>query len=110
MRRALVATVTILVTTHLMDEVERLADRVAIIDGGRLLAYGTPDELTEAAQRAELRFRAPAGPDLAALAGAAGAPRPAARTAPSGAGGVGTAMRSTPASRAGTQHISTEGG
>ena len=39
---------TILVTTHYMDEAERLADRVGIIDGGRIVAEGTPRELIEA--------------------------------------------------------------
>ncbi|MGH2467822.1 MAG: ABC transporter ATP-binding protein, partial [Candidatus Limnocylindrales bacterium] len=36
---------TILLTTHLLDEAEILADRVAIMDHGRLLALGTPAEL-----------------------------------------------------------------
>jgi ABC-2 type transport system ATP-binding protein len=36
---------TILLTTHLLDEAEALADRVAIIDAGRLVALGTPAEL-----------------------------------------------------------------
>ena len=38
---------TILLTTHYMDEAEHLADRVAVIAAGRLLALGTPDELAE---------------------------------------------------------------
>lgn len=38
--------VTVVLTTHLMDEVEALADRVAIIDHGRLVAHGTPAEVT----------------------------------------------------------------
>jgi ABC-2 type transport system ATP-binding protein len=38
--------VTVVVTTHLIDEAERLADRVAIVDGGRLIAIGSPSELT----------------------------------------------------------------
>jgi ABC-2 type transport system ATP-binding protein len=52
---------TVLITTHTMDEAEELCDRVAIIDGGRLVALGTPAELiarhapplsaTEAARR-----------------------------------------------------------
>ncbi len=44
---------TILLTTHDMDEAEALCDRIAIIDGGRIVAEGTPDELraTVAAQR-----------------------------------------------------------
>lgn len=36
---------TIILTTHNMDEADRVADRVAIIDHGQLLALGTPDEL-----------------------------------------------------------------
>jgi ABC-2 type transport system ATP-binding protein len=35
----------ILLTTHYLDEADRLADRVAIVDGGRIVAEGTPDEL-----------------------------------------------------------------
>src|SRR6476620_11825355 len=38
--------VTIVLTTHYMDEAERLADQVHVIDGGRLIASGTPEELT----------------------------------------------------------------
>ncbi len=36
---------TILLTTHYMDEAERLCDRVAIVDHGRVIALGTPREL-----------------------------------------------------------------
>jgi ABC-2 type transport system ATP-binding protein len=36
---------TILLTTHFMDEAHRLADRVAIMDAGRILVQGTPAEL-----------------------------------------------------------------
>ena len=43
--RALARHKTIVLTTHDMDEAERLADRVAIIDRGRLLALDTPDAL-----------------------------------------------------------------
>lgn len=43
--------VTVVLTTHLMDEVEALADRVAIIDHGRLVAHGTPAEVTALAGR-----------------------------------------------------------
>ena len=38
--------VTIVLTTHYLEEAERLADQVHIIDRGRLIASGTPEELT----------------------------------------------------------------
>jgi len=39
---------TILLTTHFMDEAERLCDRLAIIDAGRIIAHGTPGQLVAA--------------------------------------------------------------
>jgi ABC-2 type transport system ATP-binding protein len=39
---------SILLTTHYMDEAERLCDRVAIVDHGRMIALGTPAELIAA--------------------------------------------------------------
>ena len=44
-RRA--AGAAVLVTTHELDEARRIADRVLILHGGRLVAVGTPDELTD---------------------------------------------------------------
>ncbi|MFC5099085.1 MFS transporter [Amycolatopsis plumensis] len=41
--------VTVLLVTHFMDEAERLCDRVAIFDAGRVVATGTPTELRAAA-------------------------------------------------------------
>src|ERR1700680_1895829 len=38
---------TVLLTTHYMDEAERLCDRLAIIDHGQVIAEGTPAELIE---------------------------------------------------------------
>jgi ABC-2 type transport system ATP-binding protein len=71
--------VTVVLTTHLLDEAEELADRVAIIDRGRLIALGTPDELTHGDRR-ELEFSAATGLDVAAIGDAVGAevdePRP----------------------------------
>ncbi|MBW3621709.1 MAG: ABC transporter ATP-binding protein [Actinobacteria bacterium] len=65
--------VAIVLTTHLLDEAEELADRVAIVDRGRLVALGTPDELTQGSA-GELRFTAVPGLDLVALGGAVAAP------------------------------------
>lgn len=39
--------VTIFLTTHYMEEADRLADRIAIIDLGKIMAMGTPDELKQ---------------------------------------------------------------
>ena len=36
---------TIMLTTHAMDEAERLCDRVAIVDHGKVIALGSPSEL-----------------------------------------------------------------
>ena len=45
LKKLLNAGKTILLTTHFMDEAERLCDRLAIIDGGRLVALGAPRQL-----------------------------------------------------------------
>jgi ABC-2 type transport system ATP-binding protein len=60
--------VTIVLTTHLLDEAERLADAVVVLDAGRVVAAGTVAELTRS--EGELRFRAAPGLDLTGLAGA----------------------------------------
>ncbi len=65
---------TVLLTTHAMDEAEHLADRVAVIDAGRLVAAGTPAELAAAAGGAVVVVTTPARVDAAALAAAVGAP------------------------------------
>lgn len=52
--------VTIVLTTHYMEEAQVLADRVAIIVGGRITAEGTPAGLS-ASQGTQLRFRMPDG-------------------------------------------------
>jgi ABC-2 type transport system ATP-binding protein len=51
---------TILLTTHYMDEAQALADRVAIIAAGRIVAEGTPAELAAAQHVTEIRFTLPA--------------------------------------------------
>jgi ABC-2 type transport system ATP-binding protein len=55
-------------TTHHMDEAEELADQVAIVDGGRVIAEGTPEELCRADAKNTVRFRAHPGLDLGSLA------------------------------------------
>src|SRR5207237_10739247 len=50
---------TILMTTHYIEEAERLCDRVAIVDFGKVIALGTPRDLkahSERATRIELRL------------------------------------------------------
>jgi ABC-2 type transport system ATP-binding protein len=66
--------VCVVLTTHELDEAERVADRVVIIDHGRVVATGTPAELMQAGAGQDIRFGAPAGLDTAALAAAVGAP------------------------------------
>jgi ABC-2 type transport system ATP-binding protein len=48
--RAAVPGRTVLLTTHYMVEAEQLCDRIAIVDRGRILALGTPDELRRMVQ------------------------------------------------------------
>jgi ABC-2 type transport system ATP-binding protein len=48
---------TILLTTHYLDEAQRLADRVAVIRAGAIIRLGTPADLIGAGGRAEIHFR-----------------------------------------------------
>jgi ABC-2 type transport system ATP-binding protein len=53
---------TILLTTHYMDEAQHLADRVAVVARGRVIAEGTPNSLGERDRaQARIRFRLPSG-------------------------------------------------
>jgi ABC-2 type transport system ATP-binding protein len=61
------ANVCVLLTTHELDEAEKVADRVVIVDRGRAVATGTPAELMAAGGSNEIRFGAPTGLDTAAL-------------------------------------------
>ncbi len=61
--------VAIILTTHALDEAEQLADAVVILDGGRVLATGSPADLTRGTTP-ELHFTAPPGLDVAALTAA----------------------------------------
>jgi ABC-2 type transport system ATP-binding protein len=58
----------VILATHYMEEAERLADQIVIVDGGRVVADGTPRELCGSA--GQLRFRAEPGLDVEALVAA----------------------------------------
>jgi ABC-2 type transport system ATP-binding protein len=62
--------VSIVLTTHDMEEAERLADDVVIVDHGTVIAAGTCDELIRGQAEREVRFQAVPGLDVAALAAA----------------------------------------
>ncbi|MBT2385912.1 ABC transporter ATP-binding protein [Streptomyces sp. ISL-11] len=59
--------VTVVLTTHYMDEAEALADDVAIIDSGKVIAQGGPEELCRGGAENTLRFGGRPGLDLVSL-------------------------------------------
>lgn len=65
------AGVCVLLTTHELEEAERVAQRIVIIDHGRVVASGTLEELTSGAS--DIRFSAPTGIDVEALGTSLGA-------------------------------------
>ena len=59
--------VTTVLTTHFMDEAEQLSDVVHVVDAGRVIASGSPAELTRESARNTIRFTAAAGLDVVDL-------------------------------------------
>ncbi|MFJ2218525.1 ABC transporter ATP-binding protein [Streptomyces anulatus] len=59
--------VSVVLTTHFMDEAEALADDVAIIDAGRVIAGGSPEQLCRGGAENTLRFTGRPGLDLGSL-------------------------------------------
>ena len=114
MVRELLATgVTVLLTTQYLDEVDQLADEISVVDHGRVIATGTPEELKAktGAQTLEVApgrpGRAGAGSSLKrrwAGGGSAGTPEvqaghgPGDGERPGRAAGRGTAFSTTPVS------------
>lgn len=61
---------SVLLTTHYMDEAERLCDRVGVVDQGKMIALGTPKELIDSlggSQIVELRLASPASDEGALI-------------------------------------------
>ncbi|WP_298460174.1 ABC transporter ATP-binding protein [uncultured Cellulomonas sp.] len=81
--------VAVVLTTHLMDEAESLADRVVVVDHGTVIAHGAVADLLTSHDDRTLRFSATPGLDVADLA--------AALTAPGGGGEPGGPAGAAPA-------------
>ncbi len=64
---------TVLLTTHFMDEAERLADVVAVVDAGRLLAFDSPAALVAGDAGSSVLVTTPASIEPSRLAAAVGA-------------------------------------
>ena len=65
---------SIFLTTHYMEEAQELADQVAIIAGGQIVAHGTPRDLSSRdGQVSRISFRLPAGVDAGEVPPALGA-------------------------------------
>ncbi|MEU8542663.1 ABC transporter ATP-binding protein [Streptomyces sp. NPDC048717] len=59
--------VSVILTTHHMDEAEQLADDVAVVDGGKVIAQGSPEQLCRGGAENTLRFTGRPGLDTGSL-------------------------------------------
>lgn len=59
--------VSVVLTTHYLDEAEELADNVIMLDAGRVVAEGSPAELTRAGASGQVRFSARPGLPIGSL-------------------------------------------
>jgi ABC-2 type transport system ATP-binding protein len=59
--------VSVVLTTHYLDEAESLADNVVVLHAGQVVAEGSPAELTKAGSAGQVRFAAGAGLDIVNL-------------------------------------------
>jgi ABC-2 type transport system ATP-binding protein len=74
--------VTVVLTTHYLDEAEELADDVIVMNAGRIVAQGSPSELTRGGADGRITFTAPPGLPLADLVAALPGSARAQETAP----------------------------
>ena len=80
---------TIFLTTHYLDEADQLGDRVAIVDHGRVIALGRPDELKQRYSADTIAVTPEAGPDVLARRRPRARGRPVHHECRGGAGGRG---------------------
>ena len=64
---------TLLLTTQYLDEADRLASQIAVVDGGRMIAQGSPDELKDKAGQDRVSVTLAPGTDTAAAVAAVSA-------------------------------------
>ena len=94
---------TVFLTTHYLDEADQLCDRVAIVDHGRVIALGRPDELKQRYSADSIAVTSEAGPDVldAVARELAGTPFISGAVVEAGATGHGTIrLTATDATRA----------